>query len=121
MGDIKQVFENADAVNPSRADREREVAAWSDDDARGKAQELGIELGDEHWEVVNLLRNHYLEQGLPESGRTLSDLLNAHFAERGGRRHLRRLFPEGPVMQGLKIAGLPVPPYTEDEGFGVAR
>jgi len=121
MGDFKQFVENTDAVNPSHADRESEIADWTDDDARGKAHELGIELGDEHWEVVNLLRDHYLEHGPAESGRTLSDLLNEHFADRGGRRHLRRLFPEGPVLQGLQIAGLPVPPHTEDEGFGVAR
>ncbi len=25
------------------------------------------------------------------------------------------------MLQGLQIAGLPVPPYTDDEGFGVAR
>jgi tRNA 2-thiouridine synthesizing protein E len=121
MGDFKRFVEEADAVNPSYADREREIADWTDDDARGKAQELGIELGDDHWEVVHLLRDHYLEHGPPESGRVLSDLLNERFADRGGRRHLRRLFPEGPVLQGLQIAGLPVPPYTEDEGFGVAR
>jgi len=121
MADVKTVIENPDTTSPLRADREQELAGWSREDGRRKAEELGIELTDAHWEVVDLLRAHYLEHGEPQSGRELSDMLDEHFADQGGRRYLRRLFPEGPVFQGLQIAGLPVPPYTEDEGFGVAR
>lgn len=121
MADIKHVIENPDTSSPLRADRQQDLAEWSPEEGRRKAAELGVELGDEHWEVIDLLREHYLEHGMPESGRVVSDMLDTHFADRGGRRHLRRLFPEGPVLQGMQIAGLPVPPYTEDEGFGVAR
>jgi len=121
MADIKQVIENPDTSSPRRVDREQDLAEWSADEARQTAKELGVELTDEHWDVINLLREHYLEHGMPESGRDVSDMLDAQFADRGGRRYLRRLFPEGPVFQGLQIAGLPVPPHTEDEGFGVAR
>ena len=48
-------------------------------------------------------------------------MLDEHYAEQGGRKYLRRLFPQGPVAQGMRIAGLPVPPHTEDEGFGISR
>jgi tRNA 2-thiouridine synthesizing protein E len=48
-------------------------------------------------------------------------MLDMRFAHEGGRRWLRKLFPEGPVFQGMQIAGLPVPPHTEDAGFGTAR
>jgi tRNA 2-thiouridine synthesizing protein E len=48
-------------------------------------------------------------------------MLDSEFADRGGRKYLRQLFPEGPVAQGMRIAGLSVPPYTEDEGFGTSR
>nr|WP_201091533.1 hypothetical protein [Thiocystis minor] len=34
---------------------------------------------------------------------------------------MRRLFPQGPVTQGMRFAGLPVPAHSEDEGFGTAR
>jgi len=48
-------------------------------------------------------------------------MLDIEYAEQGGRKYLRRLFPEGPVAQGMRIAGLPVPPHTENEGFGTNR
>ncbi|MCF7992691.1 MAG: TusE/DsrC/DsvC family sulfur relay protein [Thiohalocapsa sp.] len=121
MADIKQVIENPDTSSPVQADRERDLAEWSPEVAREKAQALGLQLTDEHWEVIELLRELYRTNGQAESGRDLGDRLDAHFADRGGRRHLRRLFPGGPVFQGMQLAGLPVPPHTEDEGFGTAR
>lgn len=121
MADIRKVIDNPDTSSPRRTDREVELEDWTPEEGRRTAESLGIEMSDEHWQIIERLRAYYREHGMPESGRNLSDLLDAEFAEQGGRRHLRRLFPEGPVLQGLKIAGLPVPPYTEDEGFGVAR
>ncbi|WPL13427.1 MULTISPECIES: TusE/DsrC/DsvC family sulfur relay protein [Thiorhodovibrio] len=121
MTDVNKVIDNPDTSSPRPADREVELAHWSPADGQRTAESLGITMSDDHWRVIEILRAHYLEQGMPTSGRDLSDHLDAAFAEQGGRRHLRRLFPQGPVLQGLKIAGLPIPPYTEDEGFGVAR
>jgi tRNA 2-thiouridine synthesizing protein E len=121
MADIKQVIENPDTSSPVQADRERDLAEWNPDVARDKAQALGLQLTDEHWEVIEFLRERYRTNGQAESGRDLGDRLDANFADRGGRRHLRRLFPGGPVFQGMQLAGLPVPPHTEDEGFGTAR
>lgn len=121
MADIRKIIDNPDTSSPRQIDREIELEDWSPDEGRRTAESLGIEMSDEHWQVIETLRAYYLEHGMPESGRDLSDRLDAEFTEQGGRRHLRRLFPEGSVLQGLKIAGLPIPPYTEDEGFGVAR
>jgi tRNA 2-thiouridine synthesizing protein E len=121
MSDIKQVIENPDTSSPMQADRERDLEDWSRDRAQEKAAELGISLTDDHWAVIDVLREHYRDQGLAPDGRELGDLLDTRFAEEGGRRWLRKLFPEGPVFQGMQIAGLPVPPHTEDAGFGTAR
>lgn len=121
MADIKQVIENPDTSSPVQADRERELADWSPDRARQKAEELGVTLTDDHWQVIDALREHYREHGLADDGRELGDMLDMRFAHEGGRRWLRKLFPEGPVFQGMQIAGLPVPPNTEDAGFGTAR
>jgi TusE/DsrC/DsvC family sulfur relay protein len=121
MPDIKKVIRNPDTPSPRRVDRELDLQDWNEEQARRQAKQEGISLTAEHWEVVRCLREYYLEHDPPESGRELSDMLDNAFTDQGGRKYLRRLFPEGPVAQGLRIAGLPVPAYTEDEGFGISR
>lgn len=117
----KDAIDDPEVPRPLRTDREPDLENWDEAQGRRVAEQQGIELTEEHWEVVHSLRDYYLRHGPPESGRELGDLLDSQFSDRGGRKHLRRLFPEGPVRQGLLIAGLPVPPYTEDEGFGTSR
>lgn len=121
MPDIKKIIDNPDTPSPRRSDRELDLEDWDEAQAQNTAVQEGIELTEEHWEVVRYLREYYLEQGPPENGRELSDALDDHYAEQGGRKYLRRLFPQGPVAQGMRIAGLPLPPHTEDAGFGVSR
>jgi tRNA 2-thiouridine synthesizing protein E len=121
MNDTRKIMDNPDTSSPRASDREKEMADWNLERGRELAAEQGLELSDEHWQVIYKLREYYEAYGLPESGRVLGDMLDAEFAAQGGRRYLRRLFPQGPVAQGMRIAGLPVPAYTEDEGFGTAR
>lgn len=120
MTDVKKALETG-AMDPERADRDKVLERWDERQGREAAAREGIELTDEHWAVIHKLRELYRENGPPQSGRELGDQLDAAFADQGGRRYLRRLFPEGPVGQGMRIAGLPTPPHTEDEGFGVSR
>ena len=121
MPDTKKIIENPDTGSPRRADREIEMESWNQEQGQRNAKQEGIELTDEHWEVINCLREYYLEQGPAENGRELGDMLDREFADQGGRKYLRRLCPGGPVAQGMRIAGLAVPPLTEDEGFGTSR
>jgi tRNA 2-thiouridine synthesizing protein E len=121
MPDINKFIENPDTTSPEHADREHELEGWTEDQARRTAEQEGIKLTDDHWEVVHWLRRHFLAQGPAKHGRELSDQLDQAFDARGGRRYLRQLFPAGPVAQGMRIAGLPLPPHTEDEGFGISR
>ncbi|MCG6938348.1 MAG: TusE/DsrC/DsvC family sulfur relay protein [Gammaproteobacteria bacterium] len=112
---------DTDIDSQNRSYRVKLLSEWSEQQARTIAGEQGIQLTDEHLQVVNALREHYREHGNSHSGRELSDMLDHAFANLGGKKYLRRLFPDGPVRQGMLIAGLPVPAHTEDAGFGTAR
>jgi tRNA 2-thiouridine synthesizing protein E len=95
-----------------------ELEAWSEKYAEEVAMSEGIQLTDEHWEVICFLRDRYLREGQAKSGRHVVEALERRFAVKGGKRYLYSLFPHGPVAQGSRIAGLPLPAYTSDPGFG---
>lgn len=118
MSDINKIIENPDMTGPLQADRMLDLKGWNEQQARHTARQLGIEVTDEHLKVINYLRDYYLQHGPTKSGRLLAEILDERFADHGGSKYLYRLFPNGPVAQGMRIAGLPLPPYTEDQGFG---
>ena len=84
------------------------------------AKEENIELTKAHWEVLDFLKDYYDTNGTPPSGRILLQALDKAFAQSGGRKVLYRLFPKGPVSQGCRIAGLPVPDHSVDRSFGTS-
>ena len=116
--DNRKIVDNPDTSSPLRSDREIELQNWSEEKAREIAAREGIELTDTHWAIIYCLRDYYLENGLAQNGRELGDMLDREFADLGGRKYLHRLFPHGPVAQGMRIACLPLPAYTIDSGFG---
>jgi tRNA 2-thiouridine synthesizing protein E len=118
---LMDVSVDTNISDQQRINRENVLSVWKEDKARETAKREGIELTADHLQVVQLLRNFYREHGEVKSGRELGDMLDRVFASEGGRKYLRDLFPLGPVAQGMRIAGLPVPAHSEDEGFGTAR
>lgn len=42
------------------------------------------------------------------------------FSAEGGSRYLRRLFTDGPVSQGSRLANLPTPLFATDTSFGTS-
>jgi tRNA 2-thiouridine synthesizing protein E len=112
---------DTDIDSQARTHRKALLDELSEVDLREMAGQEGIELTDEHLGVVECLRDYYLELGEAENGRDLEEMLNEVFAGHGGRKYLWRLFPGGPVTQGLRIAGLPLPPHSGDKGFGTVR
>ena len=95
-----------------------DLPQWNDDVAERLATAEGITLTDGHWEVVRFLRERYRRVGPAKSGRVLAEELDRGFHDRGGSKYLYGLFPKGPVAQGSRIAGLPLPAYTTDPSFG---
>lgn len=121
LNDNQKLNLKRDLPNPGSVDKDVDLDEWNEDQARRTAEQDGIELTEDHWDVVYCLRDYYVKKGIPETGREVGDMLDEQFKEQGGRKHLRRLFPEGPVAQGMRIAGLPIPPHTVDDGFGTSR
>jgi tRNA 2-thiouridine synthesizing protein E len=83
---------------------------WNEQVAEHMAKKEGIELGDDHWQVLHFLRKFYFEYGISP----MVKILQKHIAEELGpekasREWLYRLFPGGPSRQGSRIAGLPEP------------
>jgi tRNA 2-thiouridine synthesizing protein E len=98
-----------------------ELEHWSPLTATQMAREEGIgELTEAHWHVIYALRNLYRESGRSANARKVMHMLELDFADEGGRRYLYELFPKGPVSQGSRLAGVPVPPYASDPSFGWA-
>lgn len=95
-----------------------ELDPWSEEIAHKLAKQEGLELTPERMEVVRYLRDHYEECGPSTSGRVLLHCMEDEFTRQGGRPYLYRLFPGGPVSQGSRIAGLPLPAYSSDRSFG---
>ncbi len=112
---------DTDADSQARTYRKQLLDSLGETHVREMATRDGIALTNEHLGVIECLRDYYFEFGEAEKGRDLEEMLDEIFAGHGGRKYLWHLFPNGPVSQGMRIAGLPVPPHTGDAGFGTVR
>lgn len=120
MPDINKMINDPSVADPALKDNKLDLEGWSREQGETAALAEGIAMTDAHWQVVEFLRDHYLRNGLAASGRELAEALDAAFESKGGGIYLHSLFPKGPVAQGCRIGGVPMPPYTEDEHFGSA-
>ena len=83
---------------------------WSEAVTHCMARSDGIELQDDHWVVIAVLRAYFGEHDIEPPMRALLRRLRAEWNdERGSSRYLYRLFPDGPGTQGCRYAGLPRP------------
>jgi tRNA 2-thiouridine synthesizing protein E len=84
------------------------------------ARNEGLALTNQHWAVIKFLRRYYLRNGLPRNARTTARALKENFSSLGGNVYLRKLFVEGPVTQGSRLANLRTPAYAVDPSFGTS-
>lgn len=84
--------------------------AWSPAVARSMAAADGIELGPDHWLVIELFREYYERYEIEPPMRALVRMLRERLGvDKGSSRYLYRLFPDGPGTQACRYAGLPRP------------
>jgi len=90
---------------------------WSPEHARQVAEVDGIELTDDHWQVISALQEYYQKVEIPKL-RQVKDALNEKFHAKGGIKYLHQVIPTGPIAGGCKLAGLEVPAGAVDKSFG---
>jgi tRNA 2-thiouridine synthesizing protein E len=95
-----------------------ELDDWTEEIATERAEELGLILSPDHMKAIKFLRLHYMDGGNMESAPMLLRDMEERFRDEGGGRFLYRLFPGGPVTQGLYLAGLPSKAFSADKSFG---
>ena len=83
---------------------------WESDLATVMAKEDDCELTDNHWEVINFLREYYDEYQIAPAVRVLTKAIGKKLGkDKGNSKYLYELFPYGPAKQACKYAGLPKP------------
>tara|TARA_Y100001970_G_scaffold81350_1_gene103113 strand:- start:192 stop:524 length:333 start_codon:yes stop_codon:yes gene_type:complete len=83
---------------------------WEKDVAEIMAKEDGIDLGEDHWEIINFLREYYEEYQIAPAVRVLTKAVGKKLGkDKGNSKYLYELFPYGPGKQACKFAGLPKP------------
>jgi TusE/DsrC/DsvC family sulfur relay protein len=83
---------------------------WNEDVAVYLAQTENVTLTEQHWEVLNFLRDYYNEFQIAPAVRVLTKAIGKKLgAEKGNSQYLYELFPYGPAKQACKIAGLAKP------------
>ncbi|MBI5718103.1 MAG: TusE/DsrC/DsvC family sulfur relay protein [Burkholderiales bacterium] len=86
------------------------LADWNKDIAEAIAKAENVEMSENHWEVVNFLRQYYDEYQIAPAVRVLTKAIGKQLGEdKGNSKYLYELFPYGPAKQACKIAGLPKP------------
>lgn len=77
---------------------------WDEDVAKYLAEQEGInELNENHWKVIQYLKDYFKEYGIAPMVRKLTK-------ESGySLKQIYDLFPSGPAKGACKIAGLPKP------------
>ena len=87
-----------------------DISLWCSELADLIAKDEDIEMSDDHWEVVNFLRDYYEEYQIAPAVRILTKAIKKTMGpEKGNSKYLYELFPYGPAKQACKIAGLPKP------------
>jgi tRNA 2-thiouridine synthesizing protein E len=86
------------------------LSDWTEDVANVIAKAENVDMSENHWEVVNFLREYYNEYQIAPAVRVLTKAIGKKLGpDKGNSKYLYELFPYGPAKQACKIAGLPKP------------
>ncbi len=82
---------------------------WSEELAKAIAAKEGLDLSDQHWDVIHYLREEYFNNtGNQPNNRVMAKVMQAKWPdEKVNASKLFDLFPGTPSKQAGRIAGLP--------------
>ncbi len=84
-----------------------DVNDWNEEVAKVLAADEGIEMTQEHWDVVNYLREeHFNNAGNEPNERTILKEMGKRWGKKVSSKDMYLMFPQMPSKQGRKIAGL---------------
>ncbi|ODN43600.1 TusE/DsrC/DsvC family sulfur relay protein [Piscirickettsia litoralis] len=85
-------------------------ADWHQELAPIIAEQEGITLTADHWEIIHFVRDFYQKYNTSPAIRMLVKALKEEYGpNKGNSLYLMKLFPQGAAKQATKIAGLPKP------------
>ena len=85
-----------------------EPTEWNEKVAETIAAQEEVALTDKHWDILNYLRDEYLNNGGNQPNeRTILKAMSAKWGTKVTSKDMYELFPHMPSKQGGKIAGLP--------------
>jgi TusE/DsrC/DsvC family sulfur relay protein len=80
---------------------------WDERVAQTLAQQAGVELGDEHHEILHYIRDYYDKHQVAVDARFVIKYIAEELGYgRRARQRLYELFPYGYMQQACKIAGM---------------
>jgi len=80
-----------------------EYSEWDEEVGAALAAQIGIEMTEDHWNVIRFLRSDYEQEGQTATIRRVSTV--GGFAT----KDLFKLFPKKPAKKMSYVAGLPKP------------
>jgi len=88
----------------------RDLQQWSESIATDIANNEGLVLTDDHWQLVHLAREYYHQFDLSPEMRPFIKWLTPHLGkDKAKSLYLLSLFPGSPTKLISKVAGLPKP------------
>ena len=85
-------------------------SGWSPQVAERMALLDQMVLTSDHWVILQIFRDYFSRFDIDPPMRALVKRVKAQLGEgKGNSRYLYQLFPEGPVQQACRYAGLPRP------------
>jgi tRNA 2-thiouridine synthesizing protein E len=83
---------------------------WEPGVADVMSKQDNLPLTDDHWNIINFLREYYDEYQIAPAIRVLTKAVAKRLGpDKGNSKYLYDLFPYGPAKQACRYAGLPKP------------